>query len=261
MSTTFVTAYLKVYDEESDNTRTFDNRLIYLTFENRLIYFMLMLELGINICIFIDPEFRERFDQLEKKYTNLKIIDSMKIEDLELYKLGNSYPELCNLPINRNNLKDTSNYMFLMLAKLEFLKKAIDVNPFNSTNFCWFDFSLAYIFKDVNNTLLKIKKISNTTFKEPFLYMPGCWNFKVDAMDYLKNNIVWRFCGGFLIGDKETLKRFYTTSDNCFLTFLNETKTIVWEVNYWAWLESKGLIKPIWYLSGHDDSIVDIPNI
>jgi len=261
MTTTFVTAYLKVYDEESNSTRTLDNRLIYLTFENRLIYFMLMLELGINICIFIDPEFRERFDQLAEKYTNLKIIDSMKIEDLELYKLGNSYPELCNLPINRNNLKDTSNYMFLMLAKLEFLKKAIDLNPFNSTIFSWFDFSLAYIFKDTNNTLLKIKKISNTTFKEPFIYMPGCWNFKVDDIDYLKNNIVWRFCGGFFIGDKETLNRFYTTSHNCFLTFLNETKTIVWEVNYWAWLESKGLIKPIWYLAAHDDSMLDIPNI
>ena len=185
----------------------------------------------------------------------------MKIEDLELYKLGNSHPELCNLPINRNNLKDTEKYMFLMLAKLEFLKKTIDINPFGSINFCWFDFSIAYIFKDMDNTLLKIKKISNTTFNERFIYMPGCWNFKVDAMDYIKNNIVWRFCGGFLIGDKESLKTFYTASHNCFLTFLNQTKTIVWEVNYWAWLESKGLINPTWYYAEHNDSIVDIPNI
>ena len=261
MTTTFVTAYLKVYDEESDSTRTLDNRLIYLTFENRLIYFMLILELGINICIFIDPEFRERFDQLAEKYTNLKIIDSIKIEDLELYKIGNSYPELCNLPTNRNNLKDTRNYIFLMLAKLEFIKKTIDVNPFESTNFCWFDFSIGYLFKDMDSTLLKFKKISNTTFKERFIYMPGCWNFKVDNIDYLKNNVVWRFCGSFLIGDKESLKIFYIMSHKYFLTLINETKTIVWEVNYWAWLESKGLINPIWYLAGHDDSMLDIPNI
>ena len=250
MSTTFVTAYLKIYDEEYDNTRTF---------ENRLTHFMHMLELGINICIFIDPEVKDKFNELEEKYKNLKIMGSMKIEDLELYKIAVKYPELCNLPINRNNLKDTKEYMFLMLAKIEFIKKTIDINPFGSINFCWFDFSLAYIFKDMNNTLLKIKKISTSKFNDRFLYIPGCWNFKVDSLDYLKNNVVWRFSGGFFIGDKESLNRFYTTSHNCFLTFLNQTKTLVWEVNYWAWLESNGLINPTWCLGLHDDSILDIP--
>ncbi len=252
MSITFVTAYLKVYQEEYDDTRTF---------ENRLKHFILMLEIGINICIFIEPKLRDRFNELAEKYTNLRIISSMNIEELELYKVGNSYPELCNLPLNRNNLKDTKEYIFLMLSKLEFIKKTIDVNPFQSINFCWFDFSLPYIFEDTYNTLSKIKKISNTKFKDRFIYIPGCWNFKVDAIDYLKNNVVWRFCGGFLIGDKESLTRFYTTSHNCFFTFLNQTKTLVWEVNYWAWLESNGLITPTWYLADHNDTIVDIPNI
>jgi hypothetical protein len=251
MSTTFITAYLKVYDEEYDDTRRF---------ENRLNYFILILNLGINICIFIEPELQYQFNQLEKKYTNLKIITCIKIEELELYKIGNNYPELCNLPLNRNKLKDTKEYIFLMLSKLEFVKKTIDINPFYSTNFGWFDFSLPYIFKDMDNTLLKIKKIPNTKFEDKFIYMPGCWNFKAYTDDYFKDNIVWRFCGGFLIGDKESLIQFYITSHNCFLTFLNETKTLVWEVNYWAWLERKGLITPTWYLADHDDSIVDIPN-
>jgi hypothetical protein len=252
MTTTFVTAYLKVYDEEYDTTRRF---------ENRLKHFMSMLEVGINICIFIDPEVKDKFNELEEKYKNLKIMGSMKIEDLELYKIGNKYPELCNLPFNRNNLKDTKEYMFLMLSKLEFIKKTIDINPFASINFCWFDFSLPYIFKDTYTALSKIKKISTSKFNHRFLYIPGCWNFKVDALDYLKNNVVWRFCGGFLIGDKETLSRFYTTSHNCFLTFLNQTKTLLWEVNYWAWLESNGLISPTWYFADHNNSIVNIPNI
>jgi len=230
-------------------------------FEKRLNYFTLILDLGINICIFIDPELQHLFSQLEEKYTNLKIISCMKIEDLELCKIGNNYPELCNLPLNRHNLKDTKEYMFLMLSKLEFIKKTMDINPFCSTNFCWFDFSLAYIFKDTENTLLKIKKISNTNFEDKFIYIPGCWNFKTYSDDYFKNNILWRFCGGFLIGDKESLNDFYTTSHNCFLTFLNETNTLVWEVNYWAWLEIKGLITPTWYLADHNDSIVNIPNM
>ena len=249
--TTFVTAYLKVYDEEYDMSRTF---------EERLKNFMLILELGINICIFIEPELQSKFDELEINYKNLKVIQSIKIQELELYKIGQENPELCNLPDNRNQLKDTKNYMFLMLAKLEFLKKSIDLNPYNSDYFCWFDFSLPYVFKDMNNTLLKIKNISNAEFKNEFIYLPGCWDLKFKNINYLKDNIVWRFCGGFLIGDKRSLIHFYKVSHDYFLSFLNQTRKLVWEVNYWAWLEGIGLIAPIWYLADHNDSIVDIPN-
>lgn len=63
MSTTFVTAYFKIYDEEYHNLKTF---------ENRLKNFMLFLTLDINICIFIDYNFKEEFYQLEQKYKNLK---------------------------------------------------------------------------------------------------------------------------------------------------------------------------------------------
>lgn len=250
--TTFVTAYLKVYDEEYDMSRTF---------ENRLKHFMLLLDLGINICIFIEPELKSKFDELELKYNNLKVIQSIKIQQLELYKIGEENSQLCNLPANRNELKDTKNYMFLMLAKLEFIKKTIDLNPYNSDYFCWFDFSLPYIFKNLNNTLLKIKNISNTEFKTDFICLPGCWNSKINNLDYLKDNIVWRFCGGFLIGDKRSLIHFYIISHDYFLNFLNQTRTLVWEVNYWAWLENLDLISPIWYLADHNDSIVNIPDI
>lgn len=249
--TTFVTAYLKVYDEDYDMSRTF---------ENRLKHFMLLLELGINICIFIEPELKSKFNELEIKYKNLKVIQSIKLQELELYKTGQENPQLCNLPANRNELKDTKNYMFLMLAKLEFLKKTIDLNPYNSDYFCWFDFGLPYVFKDIDNTLSKIKNISNAGFIEDFIYIPGCWNFKINNLDYLTNNIVWRFCGGFLIGDKRSLIHFYTISNDNFLSFLNQTQTLVWEVNYWAWLENLGLISPVWYLADHDDSIINIPS-
>jgi hypothetical protein len=249
MSTTFVTAYLKVYDEEYDVSRNF---------QNRLKYFMLLLDLGINVCIFVEPELQEKFNEIEKNYKNLKIIQSISINELELYKIGEENSELCNLPTNRNKVKDTKNYMFLMLSKLEFLKKSIDVNPYNSDYFCWFDFSLPYIFKDINNTLLKIKNISNNKFSNKFISLPGCWNFKINDINNLRDNIIWRFCGGFLLGDKETITNFYTISNYNFVNFLNQTKTLVWEVNYWAWLEGIGLISPIWYLADHDDSIVNI---
>ena len=248
--TTFVTAYLKVYDEEYDSSRNFDNRLKY---------FMLLLELGINICIFIEPEFKSRFNKLEIKYKNLKIIQTLTINDLEFYKIGEEHPELCFLPEKKNPAKDTKKYMFLMLSKLEFLKKSIDCNPYNSDYFCWFDFSLPYIFKDTNDTLLKIKKLANSKFKDNVVYIPGCWNSKTNDLNYLSNNIVWRFCGGFLIGDKKSVLHFYMVSNDNFLSFLKQTRKLVWEVNYWAWLENADLISPLWYLADHNDTIVDVP--
>lgn len=252
MSTTFVTAYMKVYDEEFDTARSFDNRLKH---------FIPLLDLGINICIFVEPELQDIFIDLEKKYNNLRIIEFMRIEDTELYKLGNNCTEFKGLPINRHAKKDTKEYMFLMLAKIEFIKKTIDINPYSTDYFCWFDFSLGYIFKDKDNTLLKIKKISDTRFSDKFIYMPGCWNFKVTDMELIKNYVVWRFCGGFFIGDKESLNHFYAMSNDNFLSFLNESKTLVWEVSYWAWLEGIGLISPTWYYAVHDDTIVYIPSI
>lgn len=248
--TTFVTAYLKVYEEEYDTSRTF---------ENRLKHFMLLLELGINICIFVEPEVKSRFNELELKYKNIKVIQSLTISDLELYKIGEESQNIYSLPENKNEAKDTKNYIYLMLAKLEFLKKTIDLNPYNSNYFCWFDFSLPYIFKDTENTLIKIKNLSNATFKDDVLYIPGCWDFKMRDLNYLSNNIVWRFCGGFLIGDKQSIVNFYNASNDNFLNFLNETKRLVWEVNYWAWLENQNLISPVWYFAHHNDSIVDVP--
>lgn len=251
MATTFVTAYLKIYDEDYDSIKTFDNRLKH---------FISLLDLGINISIIIDPVVQDTFNDLQLKYDNLKIIQIMKIEDLELYKLGNNYSEFQRLPTNLNLKKDTKNYMFLMLSKIEFIKKAMDVNPYDSDYFCWIDFSLPYVFKDKNNSLLKMKNISNRKLCNRFICFPGCWNFKVNDIHFLKHNIVWRFCGGIFIGDKDSLNDFYIISRENFLNFLNETKTLVWEVNYWAWLESNGLISPIWYYAAHDDTIIDLPN-
>jgi hypothetical protein len=249
---TFVTAYLKVYDSDYDESRTF---------EKRLDFFMKIVELNINICLFVSPEYKEDFELISTKHTNLNIIEVLSIEDLEVTKLGNKNANLLVLPDRRNNVKDTSNYMFLMNSKIEFIKKTIDVNPFDNEYFCWFDFSLPYIFKQLENSILKLKTYSETNFiSEPFIVMPGCWNFKVGNKDVLKDSICWRFCGGFFMGDKNSLLSFYDVSISHFEEFLNLTGKIVWEVNYWTWLEAHGYISPIWYQADHNDSIINIPN-
>ena len=150
---TFVTAYLKTYESDYDETKTF---------ENRLDFFMKIVELNINICLFISPEYKDAIDLISNKYKNLIVIEVLSIEDLEITKIGNRNSHLLSLPDRRNCIKDSPNYMFLMNAKIEFIKKTIDVNPFNNEYFCWFDFSLPYIFKNIEDSLLKIKKYSES---------------------------------------------------------------------------------------------------
>jgi hypothetical protein len=249
---TFVTSYLKIYDTDYDETKTF---------EKRLDFFMKIVELDINICLFISSEYKDIFELISTKHKNLIIIDILSIGDLEFTKIGNKNSKLLVLPERRSHIKDIHNYMFLMNSKIEFIKKTIDVNPFNNEYFCWFDFSLPYVFKNIENSLLKMQKYSVSNFiSTPFIAMPGCLTYKVGNPDVLKGSICWRFCGGFFIGDKKSLLSFYDVSIYHFENFLILTKNLVWEVNYWAWLEAFGHISPIWYLADHNDSIINIPD-
>ena len=83
---TFVTAYLKVYDLDYDESRTF---------EKRLEFFMKIVQLNINICLFVSPEYKDAFDLISTKHKNLNIIEVLSIEELEFTKLGNKSIQNC----------------------------------------------------------------------------------------------------------------------------------------------------------------------
>jgi hypothetical protein len=249
---TFVTSYLKIYNSEYDESKTF---------EKRLNLFMKVVNLNINICLFTSPEFEHIFREISENHPNLKVLQIVNIEDSEFFQIGNQNKELLVLPNVRSEIKDHINYMFLMTAKIEYIKKTIDVNPFNNSIFCWFDFSMPYVFKNVDETLLKIKRLSSKNYiNQPFLTMPGCWNYKMNDIHLLIDRISWRFCGNFFMGDSQSLTNFYNVSVSHFNEFLHLTKKLVWEVNYWAWLESRGYIDPIWYPADHNDTVINIPN-
>jgi len=249
---TFVTSYFKIYDDDYDMSKTF---------EKRLDLFLKLVDTGINICIFTTPEFKELFQEIENKYENVKLVNVYLKSELKFSRANfSSEIDLCQLPEKRSHIKDTEDYIYLMNSKIAFVKEVIDINPFSSKYFCWFDFSLPYIFKDIDNTVQKFKIISQRNYIDSFLTIPGCWNWKIHDINFLKEKICWRFCGGFFIGDKESLIHFYNVSFHNFGEFLRQTKLLLWEVNYWAWLESVKNFNPTWYLADHNDSIINIPN-
>lgn len=248
---TFVSSYLKIYDTDYDLDKTF---------EKRLELFIKILNLGINVCIFISPEYENTFIEITNKYDNIKIIQVLSISDLEVSKIIVNHNFQYELPERRSHIKDLPNYIILMNSKVEFLYKSIILNPFNSEYFCWFDFSLPYIFKDIDKTLIDFKKYAFRNYIDSFIAIPGCWNHVIHDINFLKKQVVWRFCGGFFIGDKQSLLNFYDSSIKYFFDFLQTTNTLLWEVNYWAWLERENHIQPIWYEADHNDTIINIPH-
>jgi hypothetical protein len=186
--------------------------------------------------------------------------------------------ETTDLPKDKSPPKDTFDYMCYLHTKIEFLKKATDMNPFSTTHFAWVDYNLSQMFQK-NDTLpydhimewcKKIKTpkylpatelaLSETLFPHQEMYIPGCWS-KISESDDFYQKVVWRFCGGFLCGSICAIQHFWTLYETHFCDFLKKGKTMVWDVNFWAWLEYNPKIdwQPIWYEADHNDSIIKLP--
>ncbi len=244
---TFVTSYINIYENH------YANRDI----EWRTRHFSDIMKSGIQLYVFISPDYEEVMSEMSKDYPNV-ILKTIDFKSMETYTDAmNLEPGTWELPHNRNYEKDTAEYILLMNSKTEFLKKAIDVNPWGSTHFSWIDFNVAYIFKEKEKTLEYLRLLAYRKFPESFLSFPGCWGkLPADDVGRAFDNIHWRFCGGFFLGDRNSIVHFYDMYKQYFTDFLKESHRLVWEVNFWAWLEAKCNWNPRWILSDHDDSII-----
>ena len=165
-----------------------------------------------------------------------------------------------SLPYHRNEEKDTAEYMWLMNSKAEYLQRAIEKNPWKSTHFAWIDFSISYIFKDKERTLEHLKILAQRHFQPSCLVIPGCWDKLQEENEiHIINHIHWRFCGGFILGDIASILQLFELYKTHFAEFIKTHKKLVWEVNFWAWLELKTGWRPTWYSADHNDRILDIP--
>ncbi len=138
------------------------------------------------------------------------------------------------------------------------LKKSIEINHFNSDYISWIDFRIFHVITNISESQNYIKLISKSVLKEKFLALPGCWH-KGRCMQYVYNTIIWRFCAGFLIGDKESVINMINLYEKYFPIILKESKKIIWEANIWAILELYYGLEIDWYLADHNDSIIALP--
>jgi hypothetical protein len=242
---TFVTAYYEIYPPNSNNKSR------EMRFEN----FGRLAKTKIPILVFTDKESFPAFQPLIEN-SNLKFV-IIPFKELKTYqetfKTG-----VRVLPENRCMKKDTVEFMILMNAKSEFMKLAIEENPWNSEHYSWIDFSILYFFKDIENSLLYLTDFSQKKLKPSFLAIPGCWE-KGSYANLSWKSINWRFCGSFFVGDKKSLLDFYELYRKEYQKILFLSGRITWEINIWHILELEYGFNPAWFKADHNDSICRLP--
>jgi hypothetical protein len=250
--TTFVTALIDLEEKRPDGKDS--NRYFEL--------FNLLASTGIPLCVYISQKFDDKLKTISNKYSNVKIMKIVNLSDTWTYNIANKYK--LNLPNNRCLIKDTNNYMIAINSKIEFSHNAIHNNPFNTNHFAWIDFGIFHVFHNHKSSTDMLVKISKQKLIDKLLVFPGVWSIESKHENYnlqfLIDNVNWRFCGGFFIGDKYSLLDMWKKYKNYFEKFISETNKIVWEVNIWTAMETFTDWSPKWYQASHDDSIIFLPD-
>jgi len=169
-------------------------------------------------------------EKIEYDQANTLLIPINK-DDIYLYNYRNSVTGF-NVDTDFPE-KDTIDYMFLMCSKTEFIRKALNLNPFNSLQFIWVDFGINHIFNGSDayfeNCITELSKKQYESVRIGSIIDPRIQTLNVD----IYRQIAWYFAGGVFGGNIEKLMEFADlVKDKCIETIHNKG-TLMWEVNIW----------------------------
>ena len=221
---------------------------------------------GIHIFLFMSPDYAEIAKGFEKDFPNVHLVELLELEDLDTYKQIKEL-NFKQLPERRTGFHDTMNFMILMNAKMEFIKRVH--NKYNNINiqienFAWIDFSICHIFKNPQATLKHLKILAKSNMKSRGLFFPGCYSYEIskEKIPNALKEVIWRFCGGFFFGDIHSIQLFYQLQMIMLNKIANESGVLPWEVNTWAITEHKNkeyLVEQNAcnvYIADHNDTMI-----
>lgn len=191
---------------------------------------------GLRLHVFLSPSYA---GSVVVRNGVSEVLDFSSLETVALAPAG--------LPDTRTETKDTRGYLLLMNAKTELVHRAIASGHHTSTHYAWIDAGISHILTTPDTTLRALKELQ---LPKTGLFIPGCPGREFRGWD----TICWRFCGGFFVGDSASLLELYRL---CRET-LPQLPKLSWEVNVWAYLETKGF-RPTWYAADHNDSMLRPP--
>ena len=171
-------------------------------------------------------------------------------KDLYLYEY---YDEIINFNIiTPTPNKDTIEYMFVINNKTNWIKEAIEENPYDSNQFIWIDFGIYHV---INNDELFLTSINNACCKTYDNIRIASGFFNGDE-SYIYRRINWFFLGGIFGGHKDKLIKFADLMQEKCISIIKTEKTLCWEVNIWylIYKEHSELFSN--YLADHNVSMI-----
>ena len=242
MATIFVTALLDLHEDRSKD-RSVDQRITH---------FKKLASTGIPIVLYLSSVY---LSHNLSAYPNVHI-ELCELEDLWIYK--ELHGKSVSLPGHRTDYHDTLHFMILMNSKIDFLQRAMTL--INATHYAWIDFNVFHVSKQTGTFMNRLQLIANSKLQKSLLVFPGCWQKGTNAHT-LFVTVNWRFCGGFFIGDRDSLTNMWSLYKTHFIPTVLEKNCMTWEVNFWAHLENEHGFNPSWFKSDHTDEIIALPSI
>ena len=241
MSTLFVSAFLDLREDRSKD------KSVATCFQ----HFKHLASSGIPLLLFLSRSYEDVYRALGD-LPNVRV-HFLELEDLQTFQ---EVPETVSLPSHRTPHHDSRNFMILMNAKLEFIMRALHLDS-DIPHVAWIDFSICHVLKHRNDSLAYLSMLSQSRLKNRVLVFPGCWDRGVG--DPL-HSVSWRFCGGFFLGDRESLVQ-WSAQYRTWFPRLVQAHGLLWEVNVWTLLEqlNEDAFRPTWFKADHNDSILRIP--
>jgi hypothetical protein len=205
--------------------------------------------ININKVIFIEEHIFNTYF-INENYPTTTFIFTSK-DQLYLYKYNKddliNFNKLCI-----NTLKDTIEYMYVQCSKTEWVKTAIEENPYNSEQFVWVDFGIYHIMNNDENLFIQvISNLNNKSYEN--IRIPSGRFFNIENVFI---NIQWFFLGGIFGGHKDKLLEFADLMKEKCIDIITNEKTIIWEINIWSliYLENQDLFDR--YIADHNESML-----
>lgn len=215
-------------------------------------------DLPLIVFVYDDCEswIREKIRGNIDENSEIPVLIPIQKTNLAIWRLIYKHDDI-TLPQNRNHEKDTREHLWKTHVVIELVNMAIQKNPFDTRHFAWIHYSLPYI---VRSPFMYryLRDLCNMKLRERCLVFPGCIGTAVTDIPVLLDGICWRFSGGFFLGDGGSIRSGWNTYIREFDRFLRTYRKLVWEVNFYAYLEGfcKNDWKVTWYFGNHDDSII-----
>ena len=211
-----------------------------------------LLQINVPKIIFVDELMHDKIKSFNNEFTKIILYDK---KDSYLYPYINT-EYLTNFEvITSTPEKDTMEYMSCMCNKTEWLKEAIKLNYFNTTQFVWIDFAIRHVITSDDKFNKYILNLQNKLFTK--VRIGTIWDLNINYNIIIYKNITWYFAGGVVGGDKEQLLIFSEKMKNLCLQTITERRTIMWEVNFWylIYKAHPELFDP--YYGSHNNSILE----